>query len=233
MDLGNAPQSLKRKPQAMIVPSWVASAGLPPALVASAIVMAMSVGAPGNAWLAWVGLLPLLAAVRILSPLAGGLAGAAWGLCFYAAAVSGIAPSITPGVGSLVLLAIVPAAYAALGSLATRAVGFAPVILALLWILAEVALQPLGLRSGLLASTQEGGHLASYLGGLLGYVFVASAIVYANAFLLSFISRVRVALPGEPAFGVFPFAGRCGILCAARPARRSAFTLGYPRGPPS
>ncbi|MEK6644453.1 MAG: hypothetical protein AABZ08_11150 [Planctomycetota bacterium] len=212
----------------------IASAiALPPSLALCGVLMAISVGAPGNEWLAWIGLIPLLAASRAYSPLKAGLAGAVWGLCFYSSAVAGVAPSISTGPLSLTLLALVPAAYTALGSLATRAVGFVPLMMALLWILAEVALRPLGLQSGLLASTQGEGNFASWIAGLLGYVFVASAIVYANAWLLNLAGRIRLPVPAIRRLGTALGQPRALAFVPALAPASPSVRPGYPRGPPS
>lgn len=229
--MGSVPSRSTSKSRASAIHRCATSA-LAPALAVSAVLMAMSVGSAGHAWMAWIGLLPLLAAARALSPVRAGLVGGTWGLLFYAAAVSGIAPTITPGALSLILLAAVPAAYCALGSLATRAVGFVPIILALLWILAEVALRPLGLRSGLLASTQADGNLANYIAGLLGYVFVASAIVYANAWLLNLLSQIRLSLPEFAIAGRLPRPSRFFSEQVGRPVPAICFADTFPRGPP-
>ncbi len=209
------------------------SVALPPLVALCGVLMAISVGAPGQEWLAWIALTPLLAAARAYSPLKAGLAGAVWGLCFYSAAAAGVAPSIDVGPISLSLLALVPAAYAALGSLATRAVGFAPVIMALLWILAEVALRPLGLQSGLLASSQGDGNLAGWIAGLLGYVFVASAIVYANAWLLNLVDRIQLPVPAVRRLGVVIGKPRRVALVAVPVPSNRSIRLAFPRGPPS
>ena len=212
---------------------WLYALSLAPTLIASAVLMAVSLGRPGQAWLAWVSLIPLLAAVRKLSPLPAALAGAGWGLCLYTAATAGLAPNLDPSILSLALLAIIPAAYTALGSLATRALGFAPIILSLLWILAEIALQPLGLRSGLLASTQGSEGVAEYLAGLLGYIFVASAIIYGNAWLLNLLVELRIDLSFAPLrqFYVAPRPRSVApIVC--RP-QLSCHFRGRPRAPPS
>jgi len=231
MGLESARRQLARRPTTGFH-TWIIRLGLPPALAFSAVLMAISVGAPGHSGLAWIGLLPLLAAVRVLSPCSATLAGAAWGLVFYFAAVLGFAPGVSHGFGALVLVALVPAVYTLLGALATRALGFVPVIMALLWILAEVALQPLGLRCGLLAGTQGDGNFASYVAGLLGYVFVASAIVYANAWLLVLIIRLRWAQPVEALSSVLTVVARWGHHPVAIPVRMPAHTQGFPRAPP-
>ena len=221
---------MPRRPS--VLAHWLYALTLAPTLIASAVLMAASLGRPGYAWLAWVCLVPLLAAVRKLSPLPAGLAGAGWGLCLYTAASAGLAPNLDPSLLSLALLAIVPAAYTALGSLATRALGFAPIILSLLWILAEVSLRPLGLEGGLLASTQSAGGIAGYIAGLLGYVFVAFAMIYGNAWLLQLLTDLRVDFWVAPLRQFFTIPERrmlAPIVC--RPQLITRFR-GRPRAPP-
>jgi hypothetical protein len=55
----------------------------------------------------------------------------------------------------------------------TRQKGFSPLLLGLGWIAVELALQPLGLRYGLLAATQGSGLVVRTMGYLAGYVMVA------------------------------------------------------------
>jgi apolipoprotein N-acyltransferase len=104
-------------------------------------------------------------------------------------------PILAPGLTSLMILALVPGGFALLASLATRALGFAPIILALLWMLAEAVLAPLGLRGGLLAGAQVDMGWSAWIAQFLGYVFVAFAIVYANASLLALLGHMSIRLP--------------------------------------
>lgn len=210
----------------------VRAGSLPPALALSALLMAVSLGQPGMGWLAWICLLPLLAAARSLRPLKALLAGTGWGICFYSASVGGAAPEIAPGLAPLALLTVVPAAYTFLGSLMTRAIGFIPAMMALLWILAETALAPLGLTGGLVAGAQLDGHFASWLAGLLGYVFVASAIVYANALILHLLSRVRLSLIPASRCEAITLVRRAAMPVSMAPTRRDRFTTSRPRAPP-
>lgn len=222
----------KSQPRSSRLTHWLYALSLAPTLIGSAVLMAASLGRPGLAWLAWVCLLPLLAAVRKLTPLPAALAGAGWGLCLYTAASAGLAPKLDPSLLSLALLAIVPAAYTALGSLATRAVGFAPLILSLLWILVEVALRPLGLEGGLLAGTQSAGGLAGYIAGLLGYAFVAFAIIYGNAWLLQLLSDLRLDISLAPIHQLFTAPRSRAIIPVLWQPQLAVVFRGRPRGPP-
>ena len=222
----------KSQPQTSRFAHWLYALSIAPSLIGSAVLMAASLGRPGLAWLAWICLLPLLAAVRKLSPLPAALAGAGWGLCLNTAATAGLAPNLDPSLLSLALLAIVPAAYTALGSLATRAVGFAPLILSLLWILAEVALRPLGLEGGLLAGTQSAGGLAGYIAGLLGYVFIAFAIIYGNAWLLQLLSDLHLDISLAPVQRFFVALRSRAIIPIFWQPQLAIVYRGRPRAPP-
>jgi hypothetical protein len=83
-----------------------------------------------------------LAAARILPLRLAGLAGATWGIgfYFYATALVGPTSPIAPGLSTLALLTLVPSAYVVLASLVTRALGFVPLMLALLWLWPETRL---------------------------------------------------------------------------------------------
>ncbi len=121
-------------------------------LVGTALLMALALRSPAHASLAWISLLPLFWAIRFRGPTTAAFCGALWGISLYFFCTFGAAPAIAPALFSLVLLATVPALYAGLGSLLTRAIGFNPLMLACGWILLELALKPAGLHHGLLAA---------------------------------------------------------------------------------
>jgi hypothetical protein len=171
----------------------VGAAALLASLLVGAYLMAVAVSRPDHSWLAWTSLLPLLVAIRILAPVKAMACGALWGLSLYVLSVGGGVVASTSG--SLILLTTVPAIYAYLGGRLTRRFGFSPFLLALGWMGVEFALRPLGLDRGLLAGTQGDGALVRLVGGLLGYVFVAFLVAYANALLLSAVSDVRLEIP--------------------------------------
>jgi len=131
------------------------------------------------------------------------LCGGLWGLCLYlfVAAAGSVIPSTTP---ALALLTIIPAAYAGLGALLTRRIGFNPLVLGLGWVLVEVALKPLGLRSGLLAGTQAGGTLVYWVGQVLGYVLVAFLVAYVNASLLAVLTCARLSVFRQKSLAELP-----------------------------
>ncbi len=213
-------------------------AALAVSLLLSAVLMGMAVRSDAHAWLAWIGLVPLFAAVRSLRPVGAAVAGALWGGSFYFLSASGTAPVISPSLLSFALLATIPAIYAGLGSLATRAIGFSPLILGLGWVLVEVALKPLGLHHGLLAGTQlaaaqtEPSYL-DWLARILGYVVVAFVVACANASLLVILSGVRLKIPqfrsivGLPESRLAP-AWRTAFCVQLLPPRQT-----YPRAPPA
>ena len=164
-------------------------------LALSGCLVAVSVGAPGYTWLAWISLVPIFLAIRILRPPQALLAGSLWGISFFTFATGGLVPGVPATALSLALLAGVPACYVLLGSLLTRWIGYSPFVVGVGWIGLEFALKPLGLHHGLLAGTQGGGALVYQVGGLLGYIFVAFLVAYANALLFAIISYVRPRIP--------------------------------------
>lgn len=163
-------------------------------LVFSALLTAVAVRAPAYHGLAWISLLPLFHAMRSLRLNDAGLAGGLWGLCLYLFCVTdspNLIVHITPSISSLILFAAVPAVYVGLGALLTRAIGFNPLMLAVGWVLVEIAFRPLRLRHGLLAGAQMESIQVQWLARLLGYVFVAFLVAYVNASLLAFVVAVR------------------------------------------
>ncbi len=183
----------------------VRSVALVPALVISAYLMALALGPSEHPWLAWVALLPLFVAIRTLRPLGALLSGALWGSSLYVFGVALASLGSREGLLSFALLTAAPAAYALLGSLVTRRIGFNPLVLGVAWMGMELAFEPLGLRHGLLAGTQGDGLLVHWVGGALGYVLVAFLVAFANSALLLTLTGVCVdigskayAARGEP-----------------------------------
>ncbi len=170
-------------------------------LVLSALLLAAATGRPSPfAWVAWISPLPLFWAIRHCRPIVAASCGALWGLSFCLLSAGAVPAGLT-----LLLLGAVPATYAGLGSLMTRAIGFNPLMLACGWILLELALKPAGLHHGLLAAAvlagdplpgalNEGG-AAHWLARLLGYVLLASLLAAANASLLGIVSGARLSFP--------------------------------------
>ncbi len=202
------------------------------ALTLSAGVTAAALAEPGHSWVAWFSLIPLFGAIRVLRPAVAFLCGGVWGVCLYVFAAA-LASVIDPTARSLILLAVVPAAYACLGALLTRRIGFSPLILGLGWVLVEVALAPVGLRQGLLAGTLAGGTLAHWLGQLLGYVFVAFLVAGVNASLLAFLSHAGRGLPRQRSLALArDDGGRVHPSQDSFCSRPAFLRQIYPRGPP-
>jgi apolipoprotein N-acyltransferase len=201
-------------------------------LVVSGCVIGAATGSTGLSWLAWIALLPLFFTIRIASPPVALLYGGLWGLCLYLFSAATDSSAITTTIRSLGLLAAIPAVYAYLGARLTRTVGYAPMLLALGWIVVEFALQPLALRQGLLAGTQGDGTLVRIAGGLLGYLFVAFLIAFINAKLTSLvahlaptITRLHFSLPEQVI---------CGWIIPHVDSRFAShiLTILQPRAPP-
>ncbi|MFC1475554.1 hypothetical protein ACFLQW_00955 [Candidatus Zixiibacteriota bacterium] len=162
-------------------------------LVCSAFLLGYAVSRPEHPWIGWVGLTPLFLVIRSLTPLRAMSCGALWGLCFHAFIVSGNGTTPTPLVKAPVLLILIPGIYAYASAFLTRRIGFRPLFLAFGWVGVEFLLQPLGLGSGLLATTQGDGGIIQALGGSLGYLFVAFIITFVNAKLLAVVGGIRFA----------------------------------------
>jgi apolipoprotein N-acyltransferase len=170
---------------------------------------------------AWIGLLPLFITIRYASPRIALFYGALWGLCLYLFSVATGDGAVSATVRSMGFLAAVPAIYAYLGARLTRRVGYAPLVLAVGWIIVELALEPLALRQGLLAGTQVDGGVVRLVGGILGYVFVAFLIAFVNAQILSLVDGLRVSLANfVSVFEVSPY--RCGCITQPRKTCYSA-----------
>ncbi|UCC29561.1 MAG: hypothetical protein JSU86_15320 [Phycisphaerales bacterium] len=170
----------------------VKTAALMLSLVGSAYLMALAVASPAYPGLGLLTLLPLFLAIRVCRPTGAGLGGALWGLSLYAFSVTGSGHSIDASVSSLALLTAIPGLYTYFSARLTRWTGFNPFVLGVSWMGVELALEPLGLRSGLLAGTQGDGALMHWIGGALGYVLVAFLVAFVSAAIVSVLSRAYV-----------------------------------------
>ena len=179
----------------------VKTAALSLSLIAGAYLMAEAVASDGSAWLGCVTLLPLFVAIRACRPIHAMLCGALWGSSLYLFGVSAGDVGISAGPLPFALLTAIPAIYAYLGARLTRWIGFSPFVLGVGWIGVELALVPLGFRTGLLAGTQDGGTLLHWVGGALGYVLVAFLVAYVNAALVSALAAARLRVP-RPAWRI-------------------------------
>lgn len=209
---------------------------LVPALMLSGLLTAASLRSPDFAWLAWISLLPLFQAIRSGRLLPAVLAGGFWGACLYGFSVFSFGDSTPvifhPSFASAALLTAVPAVYAGLGALLTRTIGFNPLVLALGWVLVEVAFKPLGIHQGLLAGTQTEVTLLHWLARLLGYVFVAFLVAGANASLLAVLSRARLSLPWQPSLArMAPSEARSSSQTSVY-VQLLSLPQAYPRAPP-
>jgi len=147
----------------------------------------------GLSWVAWFALLPIFITIRYASPRIALMYGALWGLCLYLVySASGVGASAAT-IRSLGLLAAVPAVYAYLGARLTRQIGYAPMVLAIGWIIAELALEPVIFRQGLLSASLGSDGLMQIIGGVLGYAFVAFLIAFVNAQLLSLVENLCIS----------------------------------------
>ena len=176
----------------------LACVAVPAALaVFSAALMALAVASPRHFWLGWVTLIPLLFAIRTLRATGAVLFAALWGTSLFGFTAFVLPTMIVPTVGTWALMTLVPALYALFGVRVVRRVGFSPLLLALGWVGVELALRPIGLRHGLLAATQGDGLLLRLIGSYAGYVVVAFLVVYINAWLLTVLATIQIAIPGR------------------------------------
>lgn len=201
-------------------------------LITGSALVAHGLASPEHSGLSLLALLPLFAAIRLCRPFGACMSGLLWGCSLYGFSLLQTATGIDAGLGSFLLLALVPAAYALLGSVMTRRIGFSPFVLGVSWMGVELALSPLGLEHGLLAGLLGGSTVFHFIGGALGYVLVAFAVAYVSAILLSAVSRVRL---GSPARRYVSGLSSSGTLLV--PQTFSCFPLfsirpSHPRGPP-
>ena len=211
----------------------VKTAALAVSIVIGAYLMAAAMGSADLAWLAWFSLVPLFAAIRLWRPAETLLAGGLWGVSLYV--FTGARPeeaAISSTYTSLLLLATIPAVYAYLGARLTRWIGFSPFVLGVGWMAVEFALEPLGLRDGLLAGPQGNGTFVHWLSSAVGYVLAAFLVAFLSAAIVSVLSVVGVrttspyhlAGPGESNSRLVQQTFSCFPLFAIRPSQ--------PRAPP-
>ncbi len=218
-----------------LAPSGVKAATLALSLIASALLVALSLASPDHVWLRWSafgGLLPLFVAIRVLRPGLAMLAGALWGFALYAFSAAVFNTGVSDALSSFALLTAIPAIYAYLAAKLTRWIGFSPFVLGVTWMGVELAFEPLGLHNGLLAGTQGGGTLIHWVGGALGYVLVAFVVALVNAALVSVLSRVRVNLPGSRYVPVSTEGGTLFVPQTFSCFPLFAILLSQPRAPP-
>lgn len=237
MDVNDDEGGLKIASQKNAIPAAVGGLiRVPLAVVTVLMSAATMVGiqrAEGLGWLAFLAIIPLLQIVRHFSPIAGAGLGALWGvgIASLLAMDDVSAAALSPGV--IALLVSVPAGYVGLSALIKRRIGFNPFVLAVGWLLVEMALRPVGLPLGLVAGSLGGGALVSWVGGLLGYVFVAFLVIWASAAILSLIGRARIRMTLPRLLVFSPERARFSICRSIRtPVAAFAICQARPRAPP-
>jgi len=201
-------------------------------LLGGALLMAVALSSASNQWLGLVTLVPLFLSMRMLSPSRACLAGGFFGFCLAVFCSLGSHPSLALSLSSVVLTTVAVGVYGLLGARMTRRIGFSPLILGLGWVAVELALKPLAIKHGLLASTQGSGLLVHVVGQVSGYLVVAFLVAYINASLLEIFTGA-CALDGS--HGRLVYSGRpretailpAFLYCSAAFAR-----IAQPRAPP-
>ena len=211
----------------------VKTAALVVSLLVSAYLLAVANAYPTCAWLDWFSLVPLFLVIRFCRPTGAMLGGALWGVALYVFSVAQPGAAVAGGMGSLLLLALIPAAYAGGGAWLTRRIGFSPFVLGYTWMRVELALEPGGQCTGRLGQAGGGGTFLHWVGQTLGRVLVAFLVALVNASLVSVLSVPLLRIPQSrhriPSshYG----ASRCPqpLFCFPRFAIRPS----QPRAPPS
>jgi apolipoprotein N-acyltransferase len=163
------------------------------ALLTSAYVMSLALGGHQHLVLSLLGLIPLLRAVQVLDARRAAVCGAGWGAAL-ALFLWNRNPAAVDSFLSLGLVPVAMAAYLGLGAWVTRRFGFSPLVLGVGWFFLEIILRPLSLHDGLLAGTQQTGTPFGVLSQVFGYAWVTFLVVYASAWLLSVVSRIRLEI---------------------------------------
>jgi len=179
-----------------------------PLIAAGAWLMSLALTSPSYWWLGWVTLLPLFLAIRFLPSLPAAACGACWGLSLYLFAAGERASGVSAS--AWLMLTVIPGAFAGIAAEVTQRKGFHPLLLGLGWVGVELAMQPLAMHNGLLASTQGDSLLVQSVGHLGGYVLVAFILAVINAVLLGILVEhgavatrtlyARLELPPEAIF---------------------------------
>jgi apolipoprotein N-acyltransferase len=202
------------------------------ALLVSAYTMVAAIDSPHHWWLGCIPLLPLFIVIGLARPLPALAAGGLWGAGVFAFAQLSDSVVIEPGPVPVVLLLLIPAFYAFIMARVTRQAGFSPLLMGIGWMGLELALQPLGLKHGLLAGTQGDSVAFRLVGSLTGFVLVAFAVAYLNALLLPVLTRI---LRSASSPRVSPVVGARGVRLILRDALLVPFQLiasARPRAPP-
>ncbi len=201
-------------------------------LVGGAMFMSLALSSASNQWLGLITLVPLLLSMRLLSPSRALLAGGLFGFCLAIFCSLGAHPSFALSVNSAALTTLAVGVYGLLGARVTRRIGFSPLILALGWVAVELALKPLAIKHGLLASTQGSGLFVRVIGPAAGYLVVAFLVAYINASLLEILTGACAIESGR---GRLVFSGRpreSAILFSFLYISAEFANLARPRAPP-
>ena len=223
-------RSIPRQDAIQGVGRTAGTAALVVSLLVGARLMALAVGSDGYAWLGWFSLVPLFLVIRLWRPARAMLAGALWGISLCLFSVGQLAPPV--GVPSLLLLAAAPAIYAYFGARLTRWIGFNPFVLGVAWMGVELAIHPVGLRTGLLGGA-DGGPVLHWVGQALGCALAAFLVALVNALLVSLLSSARLSIP-QPRRQSPP--GYDGALCCPQVfffVPRFSIRPSCPRAPPA
>jgi len=145
-------------------------------LIAGGVTMAVERVADRSHWIILPAFAPLLIAIRLLPPIRAMLCGLIWGSAFFLTAIIEKYSGVPHSLASLALLSLLPGAYALCGALLTRRMGFNPYVLAVLWMVVELGLLPLGMHGGLLAGSITGSVVLGVVGKTLGYVLLAFVV---------------------------------------------------------
>lgn len=174
-------------------PGWLSAMKMAPLIGAGAWLMSVALASPSYWWLGWVTLLPLFLAIRFLPSFPAAACGALWGLCLYLFAAGERSSGVSAS--AWLMLTVIPGAFAGIAAEVTQRKGFHPLLLGLGWVGVELALKPLAMHHGLLASTQGDSAFVRLVGGLGGYAIVALLLAMGNAIVLNLITTVRLHVP--------------------------------------
>ena len=134
---------------------------------------------------AFLALLPLLVAIRNYAPYRATACGALWGIAHLVGTLTGTSDQHL-SVGAIAALVVIPMLFAWLGAWSVRRAGFHPLVLAVGWMLVEMAVTSLGPRHGILLGVpSESGALSDYIARHFGSVLVCFAWALINSIVVS------------------------------------------------
>jgi hypothetical protein len=177
--------------------------------------------------------MPLFVAIRRLSSSWATWCGALWGggIFLFASALSSEAIP-NPDINAMALVAI-PAAYAGLMALYSRRFGYSPLAMGLGWIVVEIIFQILGQSRGLLTGVLPRGLVLRLISCFLGYGFVAFAVSYVNAVVISITVALCDGVRVQPRLSDIQTTGHAfSMPIAINPHSKPLPAFG-PRSPPA